>query len=132
MRMLTRAVVGGAILTVAVTVLPAQAAPGKGNGGGATVVRSDDGCVLPEPPVGGVVVLEFNESGHAHFVETPSGNTHSHCHGQIPSDTVAPDRAVVLRDVPCATTPPNGTVTPGKAVITPSGRVNTSCHAKSK
>ena len=116
------------VIASLLVVSPAMAKP---NDNGANVTKSD-GCFLPLPPDENGVVTGFPDPGaNAHYVETPSGNSHSHCHGQLPPLVPGPDQAIILEGFPCATTPPAGGVTTdSKAVITPSGRVNTNCHKK--
>lgn len=69
------------------------------------------------------------EKSHSVQTNSQNDNSNANCHGQLPQGTPGPSRALVFSDVPCATaTRVPGT---GDVVITPSGRVNFTCHFKS-
>ena len=124
-----RLILAGVLSGMLLTAGPAFA--DKPGDNGATVTKGE-GCFLPLPPNENGEVFGFPDTdAKGHYVTTPSGNSHSHCHGQLPADETAPASAVVLENFQCTTQPPSGGNTENsKAVITPSGRVNTNCHQK--
>jgi hypothetical protein len=85
-------------------------------GDGAIVVRG----FLCEIPVSGHGEVRTTSS---HTVITPSGNAATSCHAH--TDIVVP-KAVVVKDIPCATIGPAGT--DSHLVVTPSGHLNFWCH----
>jgi hypothetical protein len=68
----------------------------------------------------------FGLAEQSNFVESSSGNESLVCTG---STAVRPERATILTDFPCML--PSGTITTDShLVLTPSGRVTLTCHAK--
>jgi hypothetical protein len=113
-------------LAVAGLSIVAAAVPASSMGEGAQVSKGEP-CILQLSKFSSFpdVVAERSNS-----VQTNSKNNNSNanCHGQLPPGT-EPSRAVQFKDIGCFT----ATSGPGDAnlVITPSGRVNFTCHFKS-
>jgi hypothetical protein len=113
-------------LAVAGLSIAAAAIPASSMGEGAQVSKGET-CTLQLSKFSSFpdVVAERSQS-----VQTNSQNNNSNanCHGQLPAGT-EPSRAVKFNNIGCFT----ATSGPGTAdlVLTPSGRVNFTCHFKS-
>jgi hypothetical protein len=86
---------------------------------------SDDSAIVVRGFFCGIPVRGHGEvpTTNSHTVVTPSGNAATSCHAD--TEIVVP-RAVVVKDIPCATIGPVGT--DSHVVVNPSGRVNFWCH----
>jgi hypothetical protein len=113
-RALTLAVAG---LSIAAAALPASSM-----GEGATVTKGAD-CTIQVPGFPSVTTTK------QHSVQTNSQNNNSNenCHAELPAGA-APDRGLPL-PILCVTAT-GGPIGTGHLVITPSGKVNLTCHFK--
>jgi hypothetical protein len=112
-----------AALSIAVAAVPAAAL-----GEGADVSKGDT-CTLQLSQFPGSTYPDVvTEQSHSVQTNSKNHNSNANCHGQLPAGT-EPSRAVKFKDIGCFT----ATSGPGTAdlVITPSGRVNFTCHFKS-
>jgi hypothetical protein len=92
-------------------------------GEGATVSKGQE-CTIQLAPFPSVTTTQ------QHSVQTNSQNNNSNenCHAQLPAGA-APDRGVPIQ-ILCVTAT-GGPIGTGHATITPSGKVNVTCHSKS-
>ena len=131
MKILKKAALAAAVGSLFLSAGPVLALDGNGaNGNGAQVEKFDDGCFIINPD--GSTTTDPN--ARLMLLETPSGNSKSQCHGNLPSNVVAPDRAVNLWDYPCFILEADGqtptSTTDSHATITPTGQVHSTCFIK--